>query len=87
MSKPRKGDKPPEFRPGTWLQGTGPESDIAICTRVRLARNLQGFPFAPCLEEPQSRQLYDFVVARLRQGGLPEPLAVVDRTPTRASRS
>ena len=81
MSKSRKGDKPPEFRPGTWLQGTGPESDIAICTRVRLARNLQGFPFAPSLEEPQSRQLYEFVVGRIKQTGLPETLAVVDLEP------
>lgn len=30
---------------GAWLQGTGPESDIVISTRVRLARNLATFPF------------------------------------------
>lgn len=77
MSKSKK-DKPPEFRSGTWLLGTGPESDIAICTRVRLARNLQGFPFAPCLEETQARQLYEFVVGRLKQTGLPEKLDVLD---------
>ena len=81
MSKSKKGDKPPEFRPGTWLAGTGPESDIAICTRVRLARNLQGFPFAPCLEEAQSQKLYEFVTSRLKQSPLPEPLAVVDLQP------
>ncbi len=80
MSK-RRGDKPPDFQPGTWLQGNGPESDIAICTRVRLARNLQGYPFAPCLADAESRQLYEFVVARLRQGGLPEPLSIVDLEP------
>ncbi len=78
MSKSKKGDKPPEFRSGTWLSGTGPEADIAICTRVRLARNLQGFPFSPCLEEGQSRKLYDFVTSRLGQAGLPEQLAIVD---------
>ncbi len=81
MSKSRRGEKPPEFRPGTWLQGTGPESDIAICTRVRLARNLRGFAFAPCLQEPESRQLCEFVVGRLRQTGLPEALNVVDLEP------
>lgn len=81
MSKSKKGDKPPEFRPGTWLAGTGPESDIAICTRVRLARNLQGFPFAPCLEEAQSQKLYEFVTGRLKQNPLPEALAVVDLQP------
>jgi protein arginine kinase len=30
---------------GEWLRGTGPESDIVISTRVRLARNLAAFPF------------------------------------------
>ena len=78
MSRPRKGDKNPDFRPGTWLSGQGPESDIAICTRVRLARNLQGFPFSPRLDDAPSRQLYEFVAGRLRQGGLPEPLGLVD---------
>ncbi|MFM7128622.1 MAG: protein arginine kinase [bacterium] len=31
--------------PGEWLRGTGPESDIVICSRIRLARNLADFPF------------------------------------------
>ncbi|HTN75514.1 MAG TPA: ATP--guanido phosphotransferase, partial [Pirellulaceae bacterium] len=30
---------------GEWLRGSGPESDIVISTRVRLARNLADFPF------------------------------------------
>lgn len=30
---------------GEWLKGTGPESDVVISTRVRLARNLKGYPF------------------------------------------
>ena len=30
---------------GEWLRGTGPESDIVISSRVRLARNLAHFPF------------------------------------------
>ncbi|QDV65297.1 protein arginine kinase [Crateriforma conspicua] len=32
-------------RSGEWLRGTGPESDIVISTRIRLARNLADFPF------------------------------------------
>lgn len=32
-------------RCGEWLRGTGPESDIVISTRIRLARNLADFPF------------------------------------------
>lgn len=32
-------------RSGEWLQGSGPEADIVISSRVRLARNLADFPF------------------------------------------
>lgn len=32
-------------RSGEWMLGTGPESDIVISSRVRLARNLADFPF------------------------------------------
>ncbi len=30
---------------GEWLRGTGPESDVVVSTRIRLARNLAGIPF------------------------------------------
>ncbi len=30
---------------GEWLRGSGPHSDVVISSRVRLARNLAGFPF------------------------------------------
>src|SRR2546428_14106775 len=30
---------------GEWLRGTGPEADIVVSTRIRLARNLAAFPF------------------------------------------
>jgi protein arginine kinase len=30
---------------GEWLRGSGPMSDIVISSRIRLARNLAGFPF------------------------------------------
>jgi protein arginine kinase len=30
---------------GEWLRGTGPESDIVISSRIRLARNVAAFPF------------------------------------------
>lgn len=31
--------------PGQWLRGGGPEEEIVMSSRVRLARNLQGHPF------------------------------------------
>ncbi|MCE9532405.1 MAG: protein arginine kinase [Planctomycetes bacterium] len=30
---------------GEWLRGTGPESDVVVSTRIRLARNLADHPF------------------------------------------
>jgi protein arginine kinase len=70
-----------DFQPGAWLAGSGPQSDIAICTRVRLARNLQGFPFAPSLDEEESERLYSFITSRLAQPGLPEKLNILDLEP------
>ena len=29
----------------SWLDASGPHSDIVLSTRVRIARNLQGYPF------------------------------------------
>jgi protein arginine kinase len=31
--------------PGEWLRGSGPQSDIVVSSRVRLARNLADYPF------------------------------------------
>src|SRR5258707_185200 len=31
---------------GEWLRGTGSESDIVMCSGIRLARNLADFPFS-----------------------------------------
>jgi len=33
------------YRESEWLKGTGPKSDIVISSRVRLARNINGFQF------------------------------------------
>jgi len=47
---------------GEWLRGTGPNHDIVISSRIRLARNLAGFPFlVRC--RPEQR---DEVTTRLR---------------------
>ena len=32
-------------RCGEWLRGSGPQSEIVISSRIRLARNLAEFPF------------------------------------------
>jgi len=78
VSEPKRGGSHEDFRGGEWLSGAGPDADIAICTRVRLARNLQGFHFSPCQSESEARQLTDYVTDNLQRPGLPENLAIVD---------
>lgn len=34
-------------------------SDVVISSRIRLARNIRGYPFMPCLSDEQQRQLLD----------------------------
>ena len=31
--------------PADWMKGSGPHSEVVMTSRVRLARNLRGFPF------------------------------------------
>ena len=42
---------------GEWLRGTGPESDIVVSSRIRLARNLADFPFPMRAEETVRREI------------------------------
>ena len=42
-------------RSGEWLRGSGPESDIVISSRIRLARNLADYPFIrKCSEQDRA---------------------------------
>ncbi len=79
MSRKRKEPDPPQdgFQTGEWLAGRGPDVDIALCTRVRLARNLQGFHFSTAMSPEEARELNEFVCARLKKPGLPEKLRIV----------
>lgn len=42
-------------KPGIWLDASGPESDLILSSRVRLARNLSSFPF-PHKASPKERR-------------------------------
>jgi protein arginine kinase len=42
---------------GQWLRGDGPESDIVISSRVRLARNLSDYPFVRKCSAKQQAQI------------------------------
>ena len=57
---------------GEWLKGSGPESDIVISSRVRLARNLAAFPFLTKATEEQRGEIHRTVRAALAKVGLAE---------------
>ena len=44
-------------RVGSWLHGSGPDSDVVVSCRMRLARNLEGYPFVIRLEDEKAREL------------------------------
>lgn len=50
---------------GNWLRGTGPESDIVISSRIRLARNLADFPFIRRCSEVDRENLQRTVHERM----------------------
>ncbi len=56
--------------PADWMQGSGPHSEIVMTSRVRLARNLRGFPFPGYSQEHQRVELMN--LARPVVEALPE---------------
>jgi protein arginine kinase len=57
---------------GEWLRGTGPESDIVISSRIRLARNLAAFPFSNRASNHQKSEI---------EGALRERIVKLDYAP------
>ncbi|MFC1706145.1 protein arginine kinase [Planctomycetota bacterium] len=57
---------------GEWLLGNGPEADIVISTRVRLARNVVDFPFLTKATERQRSGLEKVLRERITQAGIQE---------------
>ena len=52
---------PESFRLGAWLANSGQDADIAICTRVRIARNVHGYRFSTMMDEGESAELTERV--------------------------
>jgi protein arginine kinase len=50
---------------GEWLRGTGPESDIVISSRIRLARNLAAFPFTNRANSHQKAEIENLLRDRI----------------------
>lgn len=55
---------------GDWLTGTGPESDVVMSTRIRLARNVAGYPFPQRAKESVRTALEELLRRRIREASL-----------------
>ncbi len=66
-----------------WLRGTGPNSDIVMSSRIRLARNLEGIPFSHWATKKQEKETLDSLeaaaaAADLMKGSLLVRMAEID---------
>lgn len=63
-----------------WMDGTGPDADIVLSSRVRLARNLEGVPFPHLLDAEQAMEVLQAAqraAGELNKMGLLGPVAYV----------
>ncbi len=52
-----------------WYQLTGKDADVVISTRVRLARNLNGYPFPCVMDEDARRKVSGVICDAVENGG------------------
>ncbi len=63
---------------GEWLRGTGPESDIVISSRIRLARNVARFPFLSRANLKQKKEVEAVVRDRIRESDIAPDLCYIN---------
>ncbi|MFO7952442.1 MAG: protein arginine kinase [Bacillota bacterium] len=51
-----------EYNTSRWMEGGGPESDIAVSSRVRAARNLEGHPFSCLASEQENYETLEKII-------------------------
>jgi protein arginine kinase len=65
-----------EFLPA-WVKTNGEANDVAISSRIRLARNIKGIPFPNCADEQQLSKVNDMVLQAIKETPPFGPLAVI----------
>jgi protein arginine kinase len=63
---------------GEWLRGSGPMSEIVISSRIRLARNISGYPFLSRCPKPKRQELEQTVRDTILQARLSPRTLYVD---------
>ena len=65
-------------RAGSWLKAEGPLAGIVISSRVRLARNLAGYPFLSRCDHQQRLEIQDFLRQQMSALEMAEPLEYIN---------
>lgn len=60
-------------QPAEWLKATGPHSDIVVSSRIRLARNLAGFPFEQRMSSVQRDEVINVVKKAIERSAWLKP--------------
>jgi len=63
---------------GEWLKGTGPESDIVISSRIRLARNVAKYPFLSRATAKQKRELEELIRNKIKETNIAPSLSYIN---------
>lgn len=53
--------------PTEWLKASGPDTDVVVSSRIRLARNLAGFPFVSKLAKEEEEDVIDLMEGSVSQ--------------------
>ncbi len=69
---------PLKDRSSEWLDGSGEYSDIVLSTRVRLARNLKGYPYSTTSGDDDERQILEDVIGAVESNKSIPPLIRID---------
>jgi len=52
---------------GEWLQGDGPETDVVLSSRLRLARNLKEYPFLTRIGPDERAEMVGYLESEIRE--------------------
>ncbi len=69
---------------GEWLRGSGKESDIVISSRIRLARNITGFPFISRANLKQREDIESLLRETVIKSNIAKDLSYINLNKTNA---
>lgn len=63
-----------------WMEGTGPDNDVVISSRIRLARNISGYPFPHFMPDAEAEKVFHAVQLAVSDNDLVKNLGQLEFT-------